>query len=286
VRNFMYSKAGVLVFAGQTGSGKTTSIAAMLNEVKRKGRSINTLEDPVEFDLGVIQTSINSQGEGKADFAEYNKLLKRHDVDIGLIGEIRDHSVAMEVSRNGEAGMLMLTSVHTSSSLGTAPTLIEQMQMPPSLISAPGLMKLWMYQTLVRCLCPHCQLTLDEAKKQFSSEQLNRFDKWHSSYPDINLDKLRFHSEKGCDKCIQGESSRTALVELIVLDDDDREFILKRDYLGWGKHLKEKGFKSVIDHANLKIERGEIDLFTAAERVDGLFPRETSTIYRDMWGET
>ncbi|SON51513.1 ATPase, T2SS/T4P/T4SS family [Vibrio tapetis] len=66
VRNFMYSKAGVLVFAGQTGSGKTTSIAAMLNEVKRKGRSINTLEDPVEFDLGVIQTSINSQGEGKA----------------------------------------------------------------------------------------------------------------------------------------------------------------------------------------------------------------------------
>jgi general secretion pathway protein E len=72
---------------------------------------------------------------------------------------------------------------------------------------------------------------------------------------------------------------------MVVLDDDDRALILSRDYLAWLKALKVKGFKSVVDHANLKILRGEVDIFSAAGRVDGLFPKDTNAVYQGLWEE-
>ena len=70
---------------------------------------------------------------------------------------------------------------------------------------------------------------------------------------------------------------------MLVLDDEDRQFILRKEYLGWAVALKQKGYKTVLDHANLKIARGEIDLFTAAERVNGLFQKPTSSIYKTFF---
>ncbi|RZR35502.1 GspE/PulE family protein, partial [Vibrio vulnificus] len=253
MRDFMNSASGACLIAGQTGSGKSTTIASALDEVKHTGRSINTIEDPVEFDIGVMQTSVLGGNEELNDLV---KLLLRHDVDIEMHGEMRTKEGAMAVCRKAETGQLMLTTLHTSSAIGIAHTMNEQMGVPLALIGAPDLMKLWIYQTLVRKLCPHCALSLDEAKALWDDTQQEQYKQWLSQA--TATDTMRFKNPEGCQLCYQGEKDRTTLVEMLVLDDEDRQFILSKDYLGWAEALKQKGYKTVLDHANLKIARGEI----------------------------
>lgn len=280
MRQFMASASGACLIAGQVGSGKSTTIASALDEVKNTGRSINTIEDPVEFDIGVMQTSVLG---GNDELNNLVKLLLRHDVDIEMHGEMRTKEGAMAVCRKAETGQLMLTTLHTSSAVGIAHTMNEQMGVPLALIGAPNLMKLWIYQTLVRTLCPHCALSLEEAQSHWNERQKTQFAQWQSL--GVPHQKLRFKHPDGCQHCYQGEKDRTTLVEMLVLDDEDRQYILRKDYLGWSQALKAKGYKTVLDHANLKIARGDINLFTAAERVDGLFPKETSSVYQTFFKE-
>ncbi len=277
MQTFLSSPAGACLIAGQVGSGKTTTIASALSSVKNTGRSINTLEDPVEFDIGVMQTSVFRSKNNPNELNDLVRLLLRHDVDIEMHGEVRDKEGAMAVCRKAETGQLMFSTLHTSSAIGIAHTLNEQMGVPLALIAAPELMKLWIYQTLVRKLCPHCCQSYAQAHLSWTPEQHKQFEQWqHHGVPEQHL---RFKHPDGCEHCYQGEKGRTTLVEMIVLDDHDRQFILSKDYLGWTNALKEKGYKTILDHANLKIARGEMDLFTAAERVDGLFKEESQTVY-------
>ncbi len=276
-RQFMRSPFGMCLIAGQVGSGKSTDIAAMLSEMKGTGRAINTLEDPVEFDIGVMQTSVKDDEQ----LNEFIKLLLRHDVDIEMHGELRTKEGAMAACRKGETGQLVFATIHTSSAVGVSYTLSKQMHIPLSLIAAPDLMRLWVYQTLVRTLCTECSLTLDEAKKVWSPLELEQYEQWCDKYkPSSNM---RFKNPMGCKCCNQGEKGRTSLVEMIVFDDEDRQFILNEDYLGWIAALKAKGYKTVLDHANLKIGRGEIDLFTAAQRVNGLIERSSTSVYESFF---
>ncbi|MGL6262141.1 GspE/PulE family protein [Vibrio sp. WXL103] len=279
VRDFMASKSGAFLLTGQTGSGKSTTVAAVLTEAKGTGRAINTIEDPIEFDLGVMQTSVNSDEE----FTEYGNLLLRHDVDIEMRGEVRTKEGALSVCRKAETGQLMLTTLHTSSTIGIAHTLNKQLGIPLAVIAAPDLMRLWMYQTLVRKLCPHCHLSLEEAKQHWGSQHHMQYERWLQH--GVATTHMRFKNPNGCSQCTQGEYDRTVLAELLVLDDTDRHFILKEDYLGWHDHLIEKGYKTVADHANLKIARGEIDLFTTAQRVNGLFAQDVNEVYASMFKE-
>lgn len=281
MHGFMASASGICLIAGQVSSGKTTVIASSLNEMKRKGRSINTLEDPPEFDLGIIQTPVLDRNED--GFFQLAKLLLRHDVDIEMHGEIRDQKGAMSMCRKGETGQLMFSTLHTSSAIGIAHTLNEQMHVPTALVAAPDLMKLWIYQTLVRTLCPKCSQALDEAKSHWSAKEKEQFDAWLEKNPDVSTKDIRFRHKDGCDDCELGEKGRTSLVEMIVLDDEDRKYILSKDYLGWLDALKSKGYKTVADHANLKISRGDVDVFTAAERVDGLFPIKSEAVYQSFF---
>ncbi|MEZ9698121.1 ATPase, T2SS/T4P/T4SS family [Vibrio sp. 10N.261.46.E12] len=285
MRDFMNSASGICLIAGQTSSGKTTTIAAALSEMKRQGRSINTVEDPVEFDLGVIQTSVTAKQGQDNHFNAYTKALLRHDVDIESHGEVRDEVGAMDVCRKGETGQIMFSTLHTSSAVGIAHTLNEQMHVPSALLAAPDLMKLWIYQTLVRTVCPHCALSLEQAEETWTEQQKTHFAVWQASMASLNPKVLRFRNPEGCSQCVEGEKGRTTLIEMVVLDDDDRALILSRDYLAWLKALKVKGFKSVVDHANLKILRGEVDIFSAAGRVDGLFPKDTNAVYQGLWEE-
>ncbi|MDN4727859.1 hypothetical protein QYZ40_26160 [Vibrio parahaemolyticus] len=41
---------------------------------------------------------------------------------------------------------------------------------------------------------------------------------------------------------MSGESGRLVVMEMIVLDDADRQFIIKEDDLGWKQHLKKQGW--------------------------------------------
>lgn len=287
-RQFLNAPSGACIIAGKVGSGKSTTIACGLKEIN-KSRTVHTLEDPVEFDLGVMQTvvtpnkTINDESESRG-FAYFSKVLLRHAVDVEMHGEVRDHAGAMEVTRKAETGQLVLTTVHTSSAIGIAPTFIEQFNIPPSVVSAPDLMRLWVYQTLIRTLCTECSFTINQARDFYqNSGDIDKFTHWEAHLKTLcegDIEQVRFKNPNGCKSCDhKGEKGRTAVVEMIVLDDEDREFILNKDYLVWQKALKEKGFKDVRWHTITKIKSGLIDIDTASKRINNLLPVSAKDVY-------
>jgi type II secretory ATPase GspE/PulE/Tfp pilus assembly ATPase PilB-like protein len=294
-RKVFNGPSGLILFAGKTNSGKTQAIAAGLDEISDE-RAVHTLEDPNEFSLGKPQTFVNpdllissdNQAPRKANFAYYTRLLLRHDLDVTMLSELRDHEGAMEACRNGETGQLVFSSLHCSSAIGIAPTLIEQFGVPSALVASPDLMRLWIYQTLVRTLCKHCKLTPSEAESRYSAN--NKAAEFqvimkHLATVVPDVEQVRFRNVDGCEHCVKGESGRTAVVEMILFDDLDREYIQRCDYLGWAKHLRTKGFKSTRHHAYHKISQGEVDVETAAAKVLNLLPVKTVEAYEALSSE-
>ncbi|WP_178306566.1 GspE/PulE family protein [Vibrio algicola] len=290
-KEYLNFASGVCVIAGKTGSGKSTTLACGL-KLLDKSRAVHTLEDPVEFNLGIPQTlvnpnkTINDEAEARGA-AYYSKVLLRHAVNVEMHGEIRDHKGAMELIRKGETGQLMFTTVHTSSALGIAPTFIEQFNVSASVMSAPDLMRLWIYQTLIRTLCSECSFTQAQAQHYYDtqdSEEDNLYFeqlKIHTARLCGNeINNIRYKNPNGCHCCgYEGEKGRTAVVEMIVLDDEDREFIFSRNYLGWKEALLAKGFKDVRWHTITKIKAGLIDIDTASKRVNNLLPVAAKEVY-------
>lgn len=290
-KRFLTYPSGVLLMGGVTGSGKTTTIAAVINLIDTTAKAVHTLEDPIEMQLPrVMQTlirpnyAINSKSDKKQTQAELSKALLRHDTDAEMHSEVRDNESGMQVSSKGETGQLIFSTIHVSSGAGTAPRLIEMMHIPKELVAAPNLMRLWVYQALVRKVCPHCHFMAEDVLANPSEhdcdiELLTYFKDKHADH----FSSIKIRNPNGCAHCRGGESGRLPVVEMIVLDDDDRAFFLRRDYQGWKQHLISKGFKSVRDHAIARILRGEVDPMTANQVLtEKIIEPATSTIYAEI----
>lgn len=140
---------GVLFVCGPAGSGKTTTLYASLAAILRADgdrRSICTLEDPVERNLGdIAQTEIDPAWD--LDFAAGLKAILRQDPDVLLIGEVRDAETARIGLQAGLTGHLVLSSLHTSSAV-EALARLSDLGAPAGVI-ASGL-KALLVQRLVR----------------------------------------------------------------------------------------------------------------------------------------
>ena len=74
---------GLMLVTGPTGSGKTTTLYSVLNHLNTEMVNIMTLEDPVEYPMGMIrQTSVNEAV--RLDFASGIRSMLRQDPDIIL----------------------------------------------------------------------------------------------------------------------------------------------------------------------------------------------------------
>ena len=154
VRRMIFKPNGVVLVTGPTGSGKTTTLYSLLRERTRQSDDMNivTVEDPVEYDLpGISQVQVN-ESIGLT-FPEVLRGFLRHDPDIILIGETRDEVTARIAMEAALTGHLVLTSMHTTSALGSVIRL-KEMGVPSFLIAnaLTGVIS----QRLVRRCCPMC----------------------------------------------------------------------------------------------------------------------------------
>lgn len=299
IRSVISGPSGLVLVSGKVGSGKTNFLASIIAEID-PSRSIHTLEDPPEGNLGVPQTFVNpgrirsktNAVQQEQSFAWFSKLLLRHDVDVEMHGEIRDHAGAMEATRKGETGQLVLASLHCSSAIGIGPTMINQFKVPAAVVASPDLMRLWIYQTLIRKLCPNCKMTGTQARHYYAEQtelsgdtsELEKFERIHAYAEMLITDTSNVHYKhpKGCSHCVEGEKGRTAVAEILYLDDEDRQFLSKQLYLDWADALKKKGYKTVRDHAITKIAQGIIDIETASGKVNDLLPKTASAVYEEF----
>ena len=124
LREMAQSQAGLILISGPTGSGKTTTAYGLLHYLKEIGKSIVTIEDPVEIELpDLVQIQIN-ESMGMTYDAGIKEIL-RHDPDVIVIGEIRDAKTAAQAVRASLTGHLVISTVHAKNILGTVHRMLD-----------------------------------------------------------------------------------------------------------------------------------------------------------------
>lgn len=144
---------GILLVTGPTGSGKTVTLATSLAKLNSPKVNIVTLEDPVEISIpGVNQVQVNTQAG--LTFASGLRSILRQDPNIIMVGEIRDVETARLAIQSALTGHLVLATLHTNSSAGAIPRLLD-MGVEPFLLSST--MNVALAQRLTRKICPFCR---------------------------------------------------------------------------------------------------------------------------------
>jgi twitching motility protein PilT len=109
---------GLVLVTGPAGSGKSTTLAAMIEHLnQREARVVVTIEDPIEY-LYRDQRCVITQREVGADTHSFAAALRgalRQDVDVILVGEMRDPVTMAACLTAAETGHLVLSTLHTKS---------------------------------------------------------------------------------------------------------------------------------------------------------------------------
>jgi len=115
---------GMLLATGPTGSGKTTTLYTMLDILNTPDVNISTVEDPIEYQMPRINQT-QTKSEIGLTFANGLRTLLRQDPDIIMVGEIRDSETASLAINAALTGHLVLSTIHTNSSAGAIPRMID-----------------------------------------------------------------------------------------------------------------------------------------------------------------
>lgn len=205
---------GLILVTGPTGSGKTTTLYALLNSVNNEDVNIQTIEDPIEYEIeGINQTQTNvAHG---LDFANGLRALLRADPDIILIGESRDAETAGAAVNASLTGHLVLTTLHANDSLRAISRLmsmgVEKYLLADSLALSQA-------QRLVRRLCGYCKKPMPVP--QDVQEMMAR--QGVISQPLTQP----MYVKGGCDECHgTGYAGRVALMELCEITTEIRDLV-------------------------------------------------------------
>lgn len=157
---------GIVLVTGPTGSGKTTSLYSALLDIKSEDTKIITTEDPVEYQLeGINQIQVHPKIG--LTFANSLRAILRHDPDVVLVGEIRDHETAENAIQAALTGHLVFSTLHTNDA-PSAYTRLVDMGIEPFLVAST--IEAVMAQRLVRRLCPECRIPFEPKHEDLPSD--------------------------------------------------------------------------------------------------------------------
>ncbi|MBR2189255.1 MAG: PilT/PilU family type 4a pilus ATPase [Eubacterium sp.] len=122
------NKTGLVLVAGAAGSGKSTTLACMIDRINRSREChVITMEDPIEY-LHQHNKSIVSQREVFIDTPGYLESLRsalRESPDVILLGEMRDYDTISSAITAAETGVLLFSTLHTSSAANTINRIVD-----------------------------------------------------------------------------------------------------------------------------------------------------------------
>lgn len=126
--DFVHKKQGFFLVVGPVGQGKSTTLASLIQLINQeRAEHIITIEDPVEY-LFKSDRSIIDQREVRFDTKNFYTALRsmfRQDVNVAMIGEMRNpETISMAVTA-AETGHLVLSTLHTNSAAQTIDRIID-----------------------------------------------------------------------------------------------------------------------------------------------------------------
>lgn len=123
-----HAKQGLFLVVGPVRQGKSTTMATMINEINSTERKhIITIEDPIEH-IFENDKSIIDQREVGTDTSAFNIALKqslRQDIDVIMLGEMRDLDTISSAITAAETGHFVISTLHTNSASQTINRIID-----------------------------------------------------------------------------------------------------------------------------------------------------------------
>ncbi len=223
--NILGQPYGMILVTGPTGSGKSTTLYTVLQELNQINKNVITVEDPVEYKLkGINQVQVNAKAG--LTFATGLRSILRQDPDIVMVGEIRDGETAEIATRAAITGHLVLSTLHTNDSPSTVARLVD-MGIEPYLVSSAviGVVS----QRLVKRLCPKCKEAYEASEKEKHLLEVG------------SQESLTLYKPVGCNICNGGYKGRTAVHEIMPINEEIRSLIDK------GANIDELRKKAVED---------------------------------------
>jgi type IV pilus assembly protein PilB len=243
-RRYIKEPYGMVLVTGPTGSGKTTTLYAALNEIKSEEDKIITIEDPVEYQIrGITQIPVNEK-KGLT-FARGLRSILRHDPDKILVGEIRDAETAQIAINSALTGHLVFTTVHANNVVDVLGRFLNMGVEPYNFVSALNCI---LAQRLVRTNCTFCTREVHYTDGELTASGLVPAE-WRD-FP--------FKEGAGCIECAgTGYRGRTAIHELLELDDEIREMLLlRKPGSEIRKAARDKGMDFLRDSALDRVRAG------------------------------
>jgi type IV pilus assembly protein PilB len=245
-KNLLKRPHGLILTTGPTGSGKTTTLYSAVELIKSIRRNVVTVEDPVEYQLDLInQVQVSNTKTMK--FSDALRSILRQDPDVIMVGEIRDAETAAIAIQAALTGHLVLSTLHTNDSFSAITRLLD-MGIEPFKLAA-GLLGV-IAQRLVRTICPSCKTNYYPTPEQ--------------------LDAIRYQGDRrrqftrgqGCRECYDtGFRGRTGIYEVFAIDREVRELISSNATVeSLRSYHRQQGFGSLLEEGILLAEAGRTSL--------------------------
>jgi type IV pilus assembly protein PilB len=240
IRAMAHSPYGMVLVSGPTGSGKTTTLYAVMRTINAMRKNILTIEDPVEYDMPLVQ-QVEVNEKAGINFANTIRSFLRQDPDVMLIGEIRDEETSGLAMRAALTGHLVFSTVHTNDAVG-AIVRLRDLGIQDYIIASTirGVVS----QRLLRLLCPHCKRPSE------------RTETWQGIAP------AQIHEHVGCPLCRHtGYIGRTAIAEVLQMTKELATMIGEQRTIGEIEQAaREAGMRPLSDAGRALVASGAIDI--------------------------
>lgn len=239
---------GMILSAGPVGSGKTTTMYSCLDRLNQPGRSLVTIEDPVERRIsGVNQIQVEPAHE--FGFVPALKGVLRQDPNVIMVGEIRDSETAHIASRASLTGILSLSTIHANDAASVV-GIFREYDIRPLFIADS--LRCIISQRLIRKNCQHCLQPVPREEILPAALKLDE--------NDPRLAQLQRGA--GCKQCFgSGYFGRIGIYEVLLMTPEIRTAIIHGEGAAAIRELaREQGMLTLDDAVRAHVLNGTTTL--------------------------
>ncbi len=246
IKSMLAKPYGLVLVTGPTGSGKTTTLYSAIELVKSEARNIVTVEDPVEYQLELIN-QVQAASNRSLTFASVLRSILRQDPDIIMIGEIRDGETAEVAIQAALTGHLVLSTLHTNDS---ASAITRLMDMGVASYKIAAALVGVIAQRLVRTICPVCRTAY------YPPAELLQTLHYQGDH------RRQFARGEGCDNCFDsGFKGRVGIYEVLTATKEMRRLISSQaDLEELRDCMRRDGGATLLDAGLKSAEEGRTSL--------------------------
>jgi type IV pilus assembly protein PilB len=246
---------GLVLVTGPTGSGKTTTLYSGVELLRGPGVNIVTVEDPVEYQLELMnQIQVNEQIG--LTFARALRSILRQDPDVIMVGEIRDEETARVAVQAALTGHTVLATLHTNDAPSTVARM-RDMRIEAYLIASA--LNAVVAQRLGRTICKTCTTTYYPSDDALADAGLTA----HAG--------KAFRRGQGCQQCHDsGFQGRLGIYEVMPVTSEIRQLIYSDAGTDAVRNaLRRLGIKTLREEAVLHAVEGRTSLEEALRVTQG-----------------